>query len=70
MTMAPLSWKVLTMASLEGTRGPGRTSKQVGCAEMRLSSATNLPMKPVAPMMRTRPLVGMAGGEVTMLLEY
>lgn len=42
----------------------------MGCAVRRLASATNLPMKPVAPIMRTRPLVA-AGmdGDVTMVLQ-
>lgn len=56
------------MEAFEEMIGPGRTSKKVGCAVERLASATNLPIKPVAPTIRTRPLhVGLADEVVIVL---
>ncbi|KAK7279570.1 hypothetical protein RJT34_24623 [Clitoria ternatea] len=59
--------------SLETVNGPASTIdfvapwkglKGVGCDKARLASTTKLPMKPVAPIIRTRTLVvGMAAIE-------
>lgn len=70
-TMAPLSWRVLIVLALEGLRGPDRTRMYVGRPDCKLASATNWPMKPVAPTMRIRPLLPDAcGGEDTVIFFF